>query len=136
MCGSAAGRCGRPPGWPTAIASSWARLKMLFRRPASAERHGRGWIFLSRHRTQPSTDGVLLMADSCVLGPNSASHVLCRDWPQEIVLFRQGEHGDELYCRSSRPFEIDGVRHKDRGRLGWNSRITGEGFSLNLEVIE
>jgi hypothetical protein len=110
-------------------------VRLLFRRPHPLSATAR-LDFLSRHRTQPSTDGVLLMADSCVLGPNLPSHVLCRDWPQEIIIFRSGEHGDELFCRSSRPFEIDGLPHKDRGRLGWNSRVTGEGFSFNLEVIE
>ena len=31
--------------------------------------------FLSRHRTQPPADAVLLLADACVLGPKPNSHV-------------------------------------------------------------
>jgi hypothetical protein len=36
--------------------------------------------FLSRHRTHPAADAVLLLADSCVMGPKPHSHVVCRDW--------------------------------------------------------
>ena len=32
----------------------------------------------SHHKTQPTADAVLLMADSCVLGPNRHCHVQCR----------------------------------------------------------
>ena len=47
--------------------------------------------FLSRHRTQPPADAVLLLADSCVLGPKPHSHVVCRDWSREVILFRHEE---------------------------------------------
>ena len=33
---------------------------------------------VSRHRTQPHVDGILLMAESCVLGPKWQNHVVCR----------------------------------------------------------
>ena len=86
----------------------------------------------SRHRTQPAADAVLLMADSCILGPNPHSHVVCRDWPDEVIMYRQGE---QLYCRSAGWFEIDGVRCKGRGQITRNSRIEGDGFSMKLEEI-
>ena len=87
---------------------------------------------MSRHRTQPSLDAVLLMADSCVLGPKPTSHVVCRDWKHEVILYR---HEEELFCRSNGSLEIDGVPREGRGRMTPNSRVEGKGFSLNLEEI-
>jgi hypothetical protein len=72
------------------------------------------------------------MADSCILGPHPCSHVVCPDWPQEVVVYR---HDEELFCRTAGSWQIDGVRCKDRGRLTRNSRVEGEGFSLRLEEI-
>jgi len=106
-------------------------VRLLFQRPHALSATAR-LDFLSRHRTQPSVDGVLFMADSCVLGPKPHSHVVCRDWPDEVILYR---HEDELYCRAKGPLEIDGVRHDGRGRLTRNSRVVGEWFSLSLEAI-
>jgi len=88
--------------------------------------------FLSSHRTQPSSDAVLLMADSCVLGPNLQNHVVCHKWPAEVILYRNGE---ELFCRTAGTLEIDGVRHKGGGRITRQSRIAGERFSLSLEQM-
>ncbi|MEI8374191.1 MAG: FHA domain-containing protein [Planctomycetota bacterium] len=89
--------------------------------------------FLSRHRTQPPADAVLLLADSCVLGPRPQSHIVCRDWTREVILFR---HDEKFYCHAAGYFEIDGVVCKIRGQLQANSRVIGEGFSFSLEPVE
>jgi hypothetical protein len=102
-----------------------------FRRPHPLSASAR-LEFIGPHRMQPSADAVLLLADNCVLGPKSHSHVVCRDWPQEVLLFR---YEGELFCRTAGVFEIDGTPCRDRGRIGSNSRVTGEGFSLSLEVL-
>jgi len=106
-------------------------VKLLFRRPHALSATAR-LDFASRHRTQPSVDAVLLMADSCVLGPKPHSHVVCRDWPTEVVLYR---HDDQLYCRSRGPMEIDGLRSNDRRPITRNSRIVGERLSFSLEAV-
>ena len=106
-------------------------VRLVFRRPHALSATAR-LDFTSRHRTQPSVDAVLLMADSCVLGPKLHSHVVCRQWREEVVLYR---HDDRLYCRTATPVEIDGRRCKDRGPITRDSRIAGEGFSLSLEAI-
>ena len=89
--------------------------------------------FLSRHRTQPPADAVLLLADSCVLGSKPHSHIVCRDWTREVILFR---HAEKLYCHANGRFEIDGVACKNRGQLQANSRVCGDGFSFSLEPVE
>ena len=106
-------------------------VRLVFRRPHALSATAR-LDFASRHRTQPSADAVLLMADSCVLGAGPHSHVVCRDWPGEVILYR---HDDKLYCRTKGLLEIDGVKYKDRGPITRNSRIVGHGFSMSLEAI-
>ena len=75
---------------------------------------------------------MLLVAESCVLGPGGNSHVVCPDWSRELVLFRQAE---QWYCRTAGRFEIDGAEAFDRGMLRTGSRIAADDFSLTLETI-
>ena len=51
----------------------------------------------SFHQPSQSVSGVLLMADTILLGPRSDYHVCCPEWPGLIVLFRKG---GRLCCRS------------------------------------
>jgi hypothetical protein len=106
-------------------------VRLIFRRSHALSGTAR-LDFASRHRTQPSADAVLLMADSCILGPKPHSHVICRNWPREVIIYR---HDEELYCRTAGNFKIDGQLCKDRGRITRESHITGEGFSLKLERL-
>ncbi|HYW81407.1 MAG TPA: FHA domain-containing protein [Thermoguttaceae bacterium] len=116
-------------------------VRMSFRRPHALSATVR-LDMLSRHRTEPPTDGILLMADSCILGPSPNCHVVCRDWPHEVILYR---HGEELFCRVGGPnrteiqnthlLEIDGQLCKGKGRITRNSHIRGKGFSLSLEEL-
>jgi len=105
------------------------RLKFRRSHPLSATAR---LDFVSHHRTQPSSDAAVLMADSFILGPKPKSHVVCRDWPQEVVLYRQG---DQLMCRTAGRLEIDGVVYENRGRVFPNSHVQGDGFSLTLEPL-
>ena len=106
-------------------------VRLIFRRPHALSGTAR-LDFASRHRTQPSADAVLLMADACILGPKPHSHVVCRNWTREVILYR---HDEELFCRAAGNFKIDGAWCKDRGRITRDSHIIGEGFSLKLERI-
>jgi hypothetical protein len=108
-----------------------ARVRLAFRRPHALSATAR-LDFLSAHRTAPPADAVLLMADSCVLGPAAHCHVVCRDWPQEVVLYRQD---DGLYCRAGATIQIDGRACGNRGPVTLASRVAGEGFSMTLEKI-
>ena len=130
---------GRPvrrwAGSATAAGSSWARsVRLLFRQPHPLSATAR-LDFLSRHRTQPSSDAVLLMADACVLGPEAA---------QPRRLPRLDARSDPLSAtgRAVLPhapaaFEIDGVVCDGCGPdAARNSRVEGEGFSFNLEAVQ
>lgn len=106
-------------------------VKVRFRRPHVLSATAR-LEFVSRHKTSPSADGVLLMAESCVLGPHYRNHVVCRDWPDDVVLYRQDGN---LYCRAMESIEIDGQLCDGRGRVGLDSHINGTGFSMSLEAV-
>lgn len=88
--------------------------------------------FVSRHRTEPGVDAVLLMAHSCLLGPKPNSHVVCEAWTDELVLYR---HGYELYCRcrSRATFEVDGLECRRHARVGRGMRIAGDQFAVAIE---
>jgi hypothetical protein len=106
-------------------------VRLGFRRPHALSATAR-LDFLSHHRTQPSADAVLLMAESCILGPHAHCHVVCRDWPNEVILYRQGE---QLMCRTAGGLEIDGKCYRDRGVITRSSHVCGDGFSLSLESL-
>ena len=107
-------------------------VRLMFRRPHPLSATAR-LDFVSRHRTQPSADAALLMADTCVLGPKRHAHVVCPDWTREVILYRRGQG---LYCRAAGAFEIDGAACNGSGQITKNSHIEGNGFSFNLEAIE
>ncbi len=106
-------------------------VKLRFRRPHPLSTSAR-LEPASTHRTRPSTDAVLLMADACILGPHLQSHVVVPDLRGEIVLFRQG---NGLACRGPGTMTIDGIDHERRGPLARNSRVVGDGFSFTLESL-
>ena len=108
-----------------------SNVRLRFRQPHALSASAR-LEFASRHRTQPSADAVLLMAESCVLGPNWQNHVVCRDWSDDVVLFRQD---DALYCRSMDAIEIDGELFDGKGKVTRNARIAGEDFAMSLEAV-
>ena len=106
-------------------------VRLVFRRPHALSATAR-LDFVSRHRTQPSTDAVLLMADACVLGPAPFCHVVCPELKHDVVLYRRDER---LLVRTPGKFEIDGVVCRDQAVLRPNSRIVGANFSLSLEPL-
>ena len=106
-------------------------VRMRFRQPHALSATAR-LEMVSRHRTQPTADGILLMADSCVLGPKWANHVVCRDWASDVVLFRRD---GRLYCRASEPLEVDGKYCDTQALVEPCSQIVGSDFSMCLEQI-
>lgn len=54
----------------------------------------------SRHRTEPAADGVVLVADSLLLGPKANNHIVCPHWQHDVVLYR---HGHQLQVKSKLP---------------------------------
>ena len=89
--------------------------------------------FISRHRTHPWSDAVLLAGQSIVLGPNRDNQVYCPFWKTDLILFQRKS---KWFCRTKAPFEIDGVKVEKEGEIQFNSRIEGIDFSMTLEPLE
>jgi hypothetical protein len=87
---------------------------------------------LSHHRTEPAVNGIVLMSESCILGPQPHSHVRCRGWEHDLVLFRRG---GELMCRTHAPIEVDGQTCVGQAAVSGDCRIESEEFALSLEEI-
>lgn len=89
--------------------------------------------FVSRHRTHPWSDAVILAGKSIVLGPNRDNQVFCPFWKTDLILFQRKS---KWYCRSKARFKIDGVKVEKEGEVQFNSRIEGDEFSMTLEPLE
>jgi hypothetical protein len=106
-------------------------VKVRFTRPHALSATAKLTIE-SHHKTQPTADAILLMADSCVLGPNRHCHVRCREWEQDVVVFRQGER---LFCRASEPVAMNGVAMSGESEIQSGVRVEGEHFAFTWETV-
>jgi hypothetical protein len=106
-------------------------VRLRFTKPHALSSTAR-LVLESHHKTQPSADAVLLMADSIVLGPNRHCHVRCREWKHDVVVFRQG---NQLYCRADRPLVLDGVACDGANELRPGARVEGEEFAFAWEIV-
>jgi hypothetical protein len=77
-------------------------------------------------------DGILLMADTLVLGAGEQVHIALPDLDRQVILYR---HKDGLGVRFPGRFTIDGERCQDRGMLGEASTVTGEDCAFAVEPI-
>ena len=104
-------------------------LRMNFSRPHPLSTTAR-LDLLSNHRTQPASAAVLLMAETCVLGPSSKNHVVCKGWQSDVVIYRQGV---ELYCRTDGSLEAGGKRFERNAPLKPGAAVTGKTFAFSIE---
>jgi hypothetical protein len=127
---------GRPvEGWHTLADGQLIELgegvQLRFRRPHALSTTAR-LEFASHHRTQPASDAVLLVSDSFIVGPAANSHIVCRDWRRQLVIFRQE---GELWCRTAGRFQVDGRTCEGEGQLTRRSQVIGDDFSMSLEEL-
>jgi hypothetical protein len=87
---------------------------------------------VSGHRLRLAVDGVLLMADTLLLGPGNQVHVSMPDLKQPLVLFRQ-KNG--LGIRSAGTMKINGQSVCERGLLEPGATVVGEDFALTVEPL-
>lgn len=86
--------------------------------------------FLTGHRPAERIDGVVLMSETCLIGPGSGNHITCPRWGANLVLFQQ--EGD-LYARCRTDWSIDGVPVAGAARLDLGNIVTGPDFRFRLE---
>lgn len=98
----------------------------------------------SGHKTAPSADAILLMAESCILGPKTHSHVVCADWQDDFIIFRKnhraaGRDADlsdvTLHCRTNKAIKIADRFEPSPVEISSGDRIEGEDFALTIEQV-
>ncbi len=113
------------------LISLGARVGLRYVRPTQLSGTARLEL-TGNSRWQPLLSAALLMGESCVLGPESNSHVICPDWSSKVVLFR---NGTQWMCRVSDQanIQIDGKPVRAPFPLVRGQRITGDEISMTLE---
>ena len=86
---------------------------------------------VSRHRTEPACDGVVLLADSLLMGPKANNHVVCPLWQHDVVVYRQGS---KLLLKSKTPlFQSESTQPATSIKIG--ETVQGEEVSFCLEPL-
>jgi hypothetical protein len=85
---------------------------------------------VSGHRLPVSVDGILLMAETLVLGPGPQAHVPLPDVAANVILYR---HKDGLGIRYAGQFRVNGRPAQDREALPPSATVTGPDFSFAIE---
>jgi hypothetical protein len=105
--------------------------QLQFRQPVPVSTTAR-LDLTSGQRLSLSVDGVLLMADTLVIGPGEHAHVSVPDLKQAVVLFR---NKDGLGVRHAGAMTVDGHSCRDRAVLKPAATVTGEDFALAIEPV-
>jgi hypothetical protein len=85
---------------------------------------------VSGHRLPTSVEGVLLMAETLVMGGSPQSHVVIPDRDKPIVLFR---HRDGLGLRATAPMLVNGMKCNGRTMLPPDASVSGDDISFAIE---
>ena len=86
--------------------------------------------FESQHRPAQSVNGIILMTDTCLLGPRRDHHVCCADWSDLVVLYRQD---GQLRCRSKMALKVNDTRVRDSAVLNDGAVVSGDDLRFRIE---
>jgi FHA domain len=106
-------------------------VELEFRQPSPVSATARLAI-VSRHRLPLAVDGVLLMAETCIVGEAARAHIPAPSLANPVVLYRQA---GALWCRAPGAFDVDGKTCAARAPLTLHSSVLGDGFSFSLEPL-
>ena len=127
---------GRPISYDTVLPDSCeltlgssVRLSFSIPTPLSATSK---LTFESEHRPRTSVDGVILMAETCLLGPSASDHILCPNWSQPVVLV-QSANG--IIAKSKQELQIDGRKARASEVVSNGQVVSGEDFRFRLEPL-
>jgi hypothetical protein len=104
-------------------------VRLCFRLPTVLSASAR-LEFVSSHRPARRIDGVVLMDDTCLLGPGRENHIGCPNWPDSILLMRRD---DKLWCKSRMEIFIDGRHAPAGGEIAPGSIVTGPDLRFMIE---
>lgn len=107
-------------------------VRLRFRQPNPLSNSARIDL-ISPHRTQPSSDGIIMMSETCILGPADDCHVVCKAWEDQLALMPTDD--DRIRFKANGSVTVDDVATCDVGVLDWGSRLAGEDFALMFERL-
>lgn len=88
--------------------------------------------FESSHQTQPAVDGVILLADTCVIGGGADAHVRVQKSTDRVLLIRRP---NGLWCKSPEQIEIDGIAAGTEVPCEPNRVYAGQSWQFRLEAV-
>jgi hypothetical protein len=108
-----------------------ANVRLRFRIPSAMSGTAR-LDFASDHRPTRAVDAVILMDDTCLIGPTAENHIRCPGWRQSVLLFRRD---GKLWCKSREEIFLDGRHAPDGGRLESGMVVTGAEVRFRIEEV-
>lgn len=87
---------------------------------------------LSNHRGRWPINGIVLMAETCLLGAGPENHIRCPQWSSQLVLVRRD---GGLAVKSRGAMTINDSPCSGWVSLSHNQTVAGEGFRMRLEEI-
>ncbi|MEC9008405.1 MAG: hypothetical protein VX877_04035, partial [Planctomycetota bacterium] len=106
-------------------------VQLSFHRPTVLSGSGR-LRFRSDHRPTHSLDGVVLVADTCLLGPGRDCHIRCPEWEDSVILIHRG--GDWLVRSPRLALEINGKTLRGEATIGDGQIVTGPDLRFHVET--
>ena len=106
-------------------------VSLRFRKPHPLSATAR-LEFTSQYRTEPRCDAILLVSQSLILGPATQNHIVCHQWPGNIVFFQKKLL---LYCQSSQAVKLDGKPLISTTPVQCGQRISLDGCAISLEEV-
>jgi hypothetical protein len=88
--------------------------------------------FVSEHRPTHSVDAVVLMDETCLLGPGQENHVRCPDWSETVVLFHRN---GQFHCKSRADLFVDGDILQEGTPLEAGAVVSGPDLRFRLEAV-
>ena len=105
-------------------------VRLTFRQPSALSASAR-LEFTSGHRPAKRIDGVILMDQTCLMGPSEDCHIVCPHWEQTVVMFlRNGK----LSCRSDEELFVNGSPIESSAPIRDGTVITGAELRLRAEL--
>jgi hypothetical protein len=116
------------------LGADWnAAVRLRFRLPHAASLSAR-LDLESGHRFRPHADGVVLLADTCLVGPAKVCHVVAPGADRTHVLCRRAD--GTIVFRTSGSYDVDGRKAVETSVVTRSSRIAGDDFLWQLEPLE
>ena len=82
---------------------------------------------------QPHVDAVLLMADSCLIGPQANCHVRCPQWNPASAPLTLVRRGQDWFFNATQELLVHGVPQRGLIAVVPGLRLCGADFSLSIE---